>query len=119
MKKHRPVHCAGGFLTGEHMTKLQQRIMGLIKKGKSTSQIVSETKASATYVRRFLKRSARVQAPVRVQIPARARTRVKATANINGHLSIEAIEAKENEHLKTAAELRRAAGILRSEGLIS
>jgi hypothetical protein len=96
------------------MTKLQQRIMGLIRKGKSTSQIMSETKASATYVRRFVKRSARVQAPVRVQ------ARVEAITNTaNGHLSIEAIEAKANEHLEKAAELRRAAEALRSEGLIS
>lgn len=104
-------------------TELQQRIMGLIKRGKSTSQIVSETKASATYVRRFLKRSARAQAPVRVKAAGRVHgvTGAVGTKNAagNGHLSIEAIEAKVNEHLEKAEELRRAVEAFRDEGLIS
>lgn len=117
------------------MTKLQERITELARKGRSVRQIKSVTTASETYIRRLMEgaKAVRVQAPRQSrQYKAKAPSMpafgsiktlpapgyyVKAATN--GHLSAQAIEARAVEYLEKAAELRRAAAVLRGAGFIS
>lgn len=109
------------------MTKLQEKIAGLIRKGKGTSEIASEAKTSKTYVRIMRKRASvsKSRAPVRAMTAIKSLVAVKGrvaaikAVTENGHLSIAAIEAKAVEHLRKAEDLKRAAAALRAEGFSS